>query len=210
MNSINFVIGAECPFTHKLACLTIWGFKAGFGLSAMTLCWWSFPFTLSRGEDLFFSATFETPEYTIGSVDGQAGWKVDQGHAEVKKGEGRMGSSGLVLLPEDPFSQARLQLATDIGVSQTLFLDVYVRPLASDAAEKEEMIDMNSARIGVFTDTTTDAASIWVFDGDLNGGGKWVRTSGVIAIDKDSGRADRLASIDGPPGSRGPHLGFMD
>jgi hypothetical protein len=155
----------------------------------MITSWCILPFASSRGEELFFNASFEAPEYSIGTLDGQSGWKVDQGRAEIQLGEGRMGSAGLVLLPEEPFSQARLQLATDIGFNQTLFLDVYVRPVASDAAEKEEMIDINSARIGVFNDSSAEGASIWVFDGDVNGGGKWVRTSEKVAIDKASGRA---------------------
>jgi hypothetical protein len=156
---------------------------------AMTIYWCVLPFASSRGEEFYFNATFEAPEYSIGTLDGQSGWKVDQGRAEIQLGEGREGSAGLVLLPGEPFSQARLQLATDIGFNQTLFLDVYVRPVASDAAEKEEMIDINSARIGVFKDSSADGASIWVYDGDVNGGGKWVRTSVKVPIHNESGRA---------------------
>lgn len=163
--------------------------NATIGVLALTTACCILPFQSSGGEEFFFNASFEAPEYAIGTLDGQSGWKVDQGRAEIQLGEGRMGSSGLVLLPEEPFSQARLQLATDIGYSQILFLDVYVRPVASDASEKEEMIDINSARIGVFGESTADGAAIWVFDGDINGGGKWVRTSEIIAIDKESGRA---------------------
>lgn len=189
MNQSNYFRDAWSSRNYRQASLGKWCLNAQFGAVAIatTLC--ILPFASSRGEEFFFNASFEAPEYAIGTLDGQSGWKVDQGRAEIQLGEGRMGSAGLVLLPEEPFSQARLQLATDIGFNQTLFLDVYVRPVASDAAEKEEMIDINSARIGVFNDSSADGASIWVFDGDVNGGGKWVRTSEIVAIDKESGRA---------------------
>jgi len=143
-------------------------------------------------EETSFRTDFEAPNYKIGTIDGQAGWRVDQGRAEIREGEGRFGSYGLMLLPEDPFSQVRLELDAPVGLSSssTLFLDVHVRPVSSAEDQKEEMIDINSARIGVFANSTTKAASIWVFDGDLNGGGTWVRTSALIAIDQESRRAE--------------------
>lgn len=140
-------------------------------------------------EETSFRTDFEAPNYKIGTIDGQAGWKVDQGTAEIREGEGLFGSYGLMLLPEDPFSQVRLELDTPVGSSRILFLDVHVRPVSSAEDKKEEMIDINSARIGVFADPTTKAAFIWVFDGDLNGGGTWVRTAAQVAIDQESRRA---------------------
>ena len=140
-------------------------------------------------EETSFRTDFEAPNYKIGTIDGQAGWNVDQGTAEIREGEGLFGSYGLMLLPEDPFSQVRLELDTPVGSSRILFLDVHVRPVSSAEDKKEEMIDINSARIGVFADSTIKAAFIWVFDGDLNGGGTWVRTAAQVAIDQESRRA---------------------
>ncbi len=95
---------------------------------------------------------FEEPDYRTGSIDGQRGWSVQQGRAEVGTDGAHSGQRSLKLFAADPFSQAKLTLAPAVPPAPVMFLDFYVIPAASDAAQQEEFLDVDGARIGLFTD----------------------------------------------------------
>lgn len=137
-----------------------------------------------------YGADFEAPAFTAGSIDGQRGWAVDQGRAEVAAGEGRDGTAGLVLVPLEPFSQARLSLKYPEGPEDGVsFVDLYVRPVAGAAESREEIIDVNSARIGLFRTEDPKLAAVWVFDAAAPDGGQWLRTGAVLPVDESTGRS---------------------
>lgn len=132
---------------------------------------------------------FEAPAFTPGSIDGQRGWVVDQGRAEVVAGKGFQGSAGLVLRPLQPFSQARVSLEGKRRPALVCFVDLQVLPIASEVLEKAELLDVNSARIGLFRSGGSDSASVWVFDGDGVGGGAWLETRMKVPVDAATGRS---------------------
>jgi CotH kinase protein/Chitobiase/beta-hexosaminidase C-terminal domain len=136
-----------------------------------------------------YSADFEAPAYTPGSIHGQQGWSVEQGRAEVKAGEGRNASAGLVLEPLSPFSQATLLLDAPAAGGSPGFLDFYVSPAATDDTRLEEMLDIDGARIGFFRAAGHPGQGrIWIFDGDGAGGGFWKKTEAFFPIDPVTGR----------------------
>jgi hypothetical protein len=135
-----------------------------------------------------YQADFEAPGFTPGSIHGQRGWSVDQGKAEIVSGAGVEGSAGLVLHPADPFSQARLSLKVDIGNGPLPFVDLKIRPVAGLVDRKDEMLDIDSARVGLFREPDAEEAACWVFDGDGNGGGIWVETPLRLAVDSVTGQ----------------------
>jgi CotH kinase protein/Chitobiase/beta-hexosaminidase C-terminal domain len=134
-----------------------------------------------------YSADFEAPAYTPGSIHGQQGWSVDQGQAEILSKQGFEQSAGLVLRPVLPFSQARLSLEGNRAGAVISFLDLRILPIASETADKAELLDINSARIGLFREGRSNLAAVWVFDGDGKGGGGWLETSQRVEVDPESG-----------------------
>ena len=116
-----------------------------------------------------FTADFEAPSYQPRSIHGQQGWSVEQGVAQVTAAAGRGGSTGLVLSPASPFSQATLLLDAPLaGVGGVPgFLDFHVAPAATEAARSEEMLDIDSARIGFFRLSSKPAEGrFWIFNGN--------------------------------------------
>ena len=95
---------------------------------------------------------------------------------------------GLVLQPASPFSQARLSLTTGTAMAGVSFVDLYIRPAAGENAFREEMIDVDSARIGLFKTATPDQAALWIFYGDGKGGGIWLATPRRLPIDQGTGQ----------------------
>jgi hypothetical protein len=62
------------------------------------------------------------PDYVAGNVDGQHGWSVQQGRAEVVDGIAHDGTRALKLFPADPFSQAKLSLAPGVPPAPVMLL----------------------------------------------------------------------------------------
>ncbi len=113
---------------------------------------------------------------------------MDQGTAEVRAKVGRAGSAGLVLAPSNPFSQARLSLKTGVVASEISFIDLYIRPFAGDRGQKEELIDVDSARVGFFKTDNKQQGALWIFNGDGKGGGLWLETGLRLPVNPQSGQ----------------------
>lgn len=133
---------------------------------------------------------FEEPDYRLGSIDGQRGWSVQQGRAEVVADAAHSGQRALKLFPADPFSQAKLTLAPSVPPAPVMFLDFYVIPAASEAAQQEEFLDVDGARIGLFTDPARPGQGVvHVFHGDGAGGGQWLATAVTLPLAENSARS---------------------
>ena len=133
---------------------------------------------------------FEEPDFTLGNIHGQRGWAVEQGKAEVVEDQAHSGKRALKLFPADPFSQAKLSLAPGVPPAPVMFLDFYVIPAASDAVKQEEFLDIDGARIGLFSDPVKPGEGIvHVFHGDGAGGGAWMATAVKLALQEGGNRA---------------------
>ena len=126
---------------------------------------------------------FEEPDFMAGSIHGQRDWSVEQGRAEIIDGQAHGGSRALKLFPADPFSQAKLALAPGVPPSPVMFLDFYVIPATSDAARQEEFLDVDGARIGLFSDPAKPGEGVvHVFHGNGAGGGNWLATAVTVPL----------------------------
>ncbi len=130
-----------------------------------------------------YHADFEDPSFTLGSVNGQNGWTVEQGTATVTEKSGRNGSRGLELRAASPFTQARLTLAPGEAPSPVMFFDFYVLPVATSGSKVEEFLDVDGARIALAGAGGT-SATLTVFHGDGAGGGHWLPTSLEVPVSK--------------------------
>jgi hypothetical protein len=148
-----------------------------------------------------FAEAPAVPPYSIdfedlkpGSIDGQRGWKVEQGKAEVVADVAFAGQQCLRITPNTPFSQARLSLDVGQMPQPVMFIDFRLRPVASVLPQggpgTDELIDVDGARIGLFRDNdSATEAQIWVFNGDGTGGGSWLNSKTPISVDAKTGCA---------------------
>ena len=133
---------------------------------------------------------FEAPDFVVGTIDGQAGWKVEQGRAEVVEEGVKSGHRSLKLLAADPFSQAKLRLEASGTMNMVNFIDFWVRPVASDPQSRAEMLDIDGARIGFFvSDVDANRGAFWLFDAGGPEGGEWIETSITVALQAGTHRA---------------------
>jgi len=130
-----------------------------------------------------YVADFEGPAFSIGSIDGQQGWWVDQGIASIVPGIGLFGSAGLSVAPSQLFSQARLSLERSAQSSAVLYFDAWVRLPAAPWEVLDETFDLESARIGLFGAAPFTHTAEWhVFHGDGSGSGSWLGTGVFPAL----------------------------
>lgn len=130
---------------------------------------------------------FEEPGFAVGNIHGQRGWSVEQGRAEIVADQAHGGTRALKLFPAEPFSQAKLSLAPGVPPAPVMFLDFYTIPAASDAARQEEFLDIDGARIGLFSDAAKPGVGVVnVFHGDGAGGGNWMATAVTVPL-KEAG-----------------------
>jgi hypothetical protein len=61
--------------------------------------------------------------------------------------------------------------------------------VAGLAEAKEEVLDVDSARVGLFRSAGAGEAVVWVFAGDGAGGGAWTETAVRLPVDKVTGQA---------------------
>ncbi|MCB1099760.1 MAG: hypothetical protein KDN22_29600 [Verrucomicrobiae bacterium] len=142
-------------------------------------------------EPLPYVTGFEEKDgLSIGDLDGQRGWRVDQGRAMVTPGAGVDGSSGLRILPSDPSGQVSLSLERPAG--DVVFSDFRVKPVASEGLEESQFADVEGAIAGFFK---LDAAGyLYVLDGNGEGGGKWVAATGTPIL-SEGGAAPEFVRV---------------
>lgn len=154
----------------------------GSGIFLRTGAFWfflaAFPLEIRAQEVSTIHIAFEAPEYTPGLLDGQQGWKVEQGEADIVVGGAHGGEQCLRLLAGDPFAQARLRLEGARPEGTVSFIDFHVRPVASPMDPRGELLEVDGARIGFFLDEDAAApnrGSFWVFDARAEDGGEWIK-----------------------------------
>jgi len=129
-----------------------------------------------------YTTDFESSEgFSLGSLNGQNDWIVDQGSAVVTGADSQAGSWSVQLEDSTPFTQVRLPLF-DPGGQSVVLTDFHARPFASDLVAKDEFLDIEGSVIGFF-ETSSGVGEFYVFDGDGVGGGSWLPTGLTATLD---------------------------
>ncbi len=113
------------------------------------------PQSLKAQELLPYEASFEaTAGFRTGDVNGQRGFTVIRGRAEITQGAGVKGSAGLRLEPSRPFGIVQLNIDAGLdaadspdGVVHTEFM---IRPGAGDPGERDQFADVEGSLSGFF------------------------------------------------------------
>ena len=84
-------------------------------------------------EETIHQSGFEQDDgFVAGNVDGQLGWTVDRGRAEVTDGSGLDSGGGLTIFPSDPFGQVSVRFDGAQLDRDVVFIDFFVRPVAGE------------------------------------------------------------------------------
>ena len=146
------------------------------------------PLAFSQDEkETIHQSGFEQDDgFVAGDVDGQLGWTVDQGRAEVTGDSGLDGGGGLVIFPSDPFGQVSVRFDGAQLDRDVVFIDFFVRPVAGEGREAQ-FADAEGSVLGFFK-VNSDGA-LEVLDGDGSGEGSWVATGVSLPLSDDDDRA---------------------
>ena len=131
-----------------------------------------------------YIANFEDLEgYAVGSLDGQLGWSVTQGAAEVVASAAYFGTRSVTLAPSTPVTRLTNPIASTPTQGVTYF-DFFAKPAADPAAASSSLIDAGSARMGAVP--VGQGAGVRLFNGDGVGGGAWVAPARPSALSLDA------------------------
>ncbi len=139
-------------------------------------------------EPLPYEAAFEIDDgFRMGDVDGQRGFSVVRGQAQVVPDEGVEGSDSLKLLPSRPFGI--VQLSIDAGLDdagspdRVVHTDFMVRPGAVEAAEGDQFADVEGSLTGFFK--IDDLGELHIYDGgDADAAGQWLPSGVRFELDE--------------------------
>lgn len=119
-----------------------------------------------------FETGFEvTDGYRTGPLAGQGEWTV-AGGAEITETEVQSGQQALRLLPATLPSRLERSFESDVP-QDIVFLDLLVRPIAADDADRGLIFDAGGARVALVKHG--DEGEFRVFHGDGFGSGAWQR-----------------------------------
>lgn len=130
-----------------------------------------------------YATDFEASEgYTPGSLDGQQGWNVDSGSAEISGSDSFAGAQSVILQPDPLRTDLFQSFSSDPG-QPIVFVDFYARPVADSDVNASTQFWTESADLGF--QKVGGHGEVYVFDGDGSGPG-WVDTGRAIPLNADN------------------------
>ena len=138
-----------------------------------------------------YTSGFEAGEgFRTGDLEGQGGWVVNQGTANVVDGKGRGESTGLSIAPSEPFGQVSLHLEKPEG--NIVFSDFWIKPVATKEEEGSQFADVEGAITGFFK--VAKGGELQVLDGGGDSA-TWKETGVVLEIQRPSGAVQKWVRI---------------
>ncbi len=135
----------------------------------------STPVTVTVAYSLPYITDFELGDgFTVGPLDGQAGWYNPQGIANVSTNDFYSGSQSVELPAGTPVAVASTVFAPGSGET-VVFCDFYAKPVAETAVASSTIFTAEGAQFGF--QRSNGAGVLQVFRGDGNGGGTWAPTN---------------------------------
>jgi hypothetical protein len=128
---------------------------------------------------------FESSQgYSTGSVNGQQGWVVIQGDAEVTSSSAYSGTQSVLLMPRSPVTQLANTFASVAG-QNVVYVDFFAEPAADSSVASSTLINPGSAEVGFLL--TAGGALVETFSGNGSGGGVWSSTASSVTLPVVSG-----------------------
>lgn len=129
-------------------------------------------FTVTVAPVLPYLTDFETGDgFALGSLDGQVGWAVLQGSANVSS-TAYSGSQGIQLVGASPAAVVQQTFSSTPGET-IIFCDFYAMPTAESSIAASTVFTAEGAQFG-FQGNGSGQGTLQVFQGNGSGGGTWV------------------------------------
>jgi hypothetical protein len=145
----------------------------------------SVPVSITVVASLPYAADFEgAKRYRLGSLQGQQGWTVTQGAAEVVSSTAFQGTQSVELKPGPVGAVARQTFAGSAGDGPT-FVDLFVRPVAGLNPEEGSAFDLGGATVAFVRDGT--AGRMQALQWDAFGAPSWKPAGSPVALDGGGG-----------------------
>ena len=168
--SATVTVGSSADVTYAAGAHVSLG--AGFSVASGGL------FHVYVGQSLPYAVGFESADnFSTGSLDGQRGWILAQGSADVTTSTYQAGARGVALNSGGTaakVSQAFLQS----GSPSVTFIDLYFAPVAAGSASASTVIETESTKIGF--QISSGQGEIYSFDGV--GSNTWVDSHASFPI----------------------------
>ena len=173
---------ASAPYTYDWSMTTLGTVvltaRATDNLGASTT---SAPVQVQALPTLPYVADFETAEgYATGSLDGQLGWLVVAGAAEITPTTAAQGTQSVVLNAGAVAARVDQEFAPGETNPSSVFIDFFAKPVAGDDPSTATTIDVGAAQVAFVRDG--DSGFYRVLDGDGLGAGVWRTTAKEIAV----------------------------
>ncbi|MDO8543893.1 MAG: LamG-like jellyroll fold domain-containing protein [Opitutaceae bacterium] len=141
-----------------------------------------------RAQTVIYTADFEVSEgYSVGDLNSQSNWLVDQGAANVATGSAFSGTQSVLLAANSPSSKIQRVFSQFAGQA-VVFVDFYSRPSATADVSQSTNFDTGPTRLGFVSAGTN--GEIYAYDGNGIGGGSWIATGRLIPIDANAQAQD--------------------
>jgi hypothetical protein len=139
--------------------------------------------TVTVAPNLPYLNDFETADgFALGSLDGQVGWSVTQGAANVSN-TAYSGSQGIQLVGGSPVAIAQEPFASSPNET-IVFCDFYALPAAETSITSSTIFTAEQAQFGF--QQSNGQGILQVFQGNGNGGGTWVATNFSIPLNSSN------------------------
>lgn len=132
-----------------------------------------------------YMADFETAEgYTLGTLNGQLGWSVSAGVAQIVSGVAAHGSQYVTFNPGTTATVVNQELGPSASNPAVIFVDFQAKPVAGADTSTGTLFDLDAARVACVLSGTT--GQLLALDGDGAGAGTWKPCAPAIALDADN------------------------
>ena len=154
-----------------------------------------FPAFSQDAEETIHQSGFEQDDgFVAGDVDGQLGWTVDRGRAEVTAESGLDNGGGLTIFPSDPFGQVSVRFDGARLDRDVVFIDFFVRPVAGEGRDAQ-FADAEGSVLGFFKVNSDGALEVLDGDGSGETEGTWVSTGVSLPLADDDDRAGEFLRL---------------
>ena len=144
----------------------------------------SAPVTWQLLSGLPYVTGFEAAEgFSPGSLDGQRGWTVAAGSAQVTAADAVTGEQSVLLNPGARAALVDQEFGAGASNPAQVFLDLFAKPAAGSDAGSGTILDLDNARVTLVRNG--GSGRFLVLDGDGAGAGSWKALSSEVALGGD-------------------------
>jgi len=131
-----------------------------------------------------YMVDFESVEgFSLGSINGQKGWEVSSGDAQVVNTASERGNQSAVLITNNPATELDQEFGS-LAVNPTVvYVDLFAKPVAGANFVLGTLFDVDSARVAFIQNGS--AGQFAVLDGDGVGAGTWRTLGSLVSVDSN-------------------------